>query len=170
MAQASDAELMVRVRAGDRQAFGLIVDRYQHVIVNFLSRLTGRRDRAEDLAQETFLRFLLRHQNYQEQGKLKGFLFRMAANLAHSEHKKERRRAWLTLAFLSGENGSNGAGPSPQEQVIELEDQRKLGQPIYMGGDEKVDYVLNPAKLWGAAALPYSGNFAKPASYSGGSI
>ena len=41
--------------------------------------------------------------------------------------------------------------------------------PIYMGGDEKVDYVLDPVKLWGAAP-PHAENFVRPASYTGGSI
>ena len=52
----SDAELMERVRSGDRDAFTDVVDRHKDAVVNYLARLTGDRDRAEDLAQETFLR------------------------------------------------------------------------------------------------------------------
>ena len=46
----SDAELMAKTRAGDQQAFAYLVDRYKDVLVNLLTRLTGARDHAEDLA------------------------------------------------------------------------------------------------------------------------
>jgi len=44
----SDAELMARVRGGDRAAFAALVDRHKNRLVNYLIRLTGCRDRAED--------------------------------------------------------------------------------------------------------------------------
>ena len=52
----SDAELMARVREGDREAFADLVDRHKDAVVAYLARLTADRDRAEDLAQESFLR------------------------------------------------------------------------------------------------------------------
>src|ERR1700709_933782 len=52
----SDAELMARVREGDREAFADLVDRHKDAVVTYLARLTADRDRAEDLAQDAFLR------------------------------------------------------------------------------------------------------------------
>src|SRR5262249_5298495 len=66
--EASDADLMARVRAGDRDAFGDLVDRHKDAVVNYLTRLTGSRDRAEDLGQETFLRLFRSAGGYVEQG------------------------------------------------------------------------------------------------------
>ena len=54
--EASDAELMARVREGDREAFADLVDRHKDAVVSYITRLTGNRDRAEDFGQETFLR------------------------------------------------------------------------------------------------------------------
>ena len=51
-----DAALMLLVQDGDRQAFGLLVGRYESTVVNYLTRLTRDRSRAEELAQEAFLR------------------------------------------------------------------------------------------------------------------
>ena len=42
----SDADLMERVRGGDRDAFADLVDCHKDAVVNYLTRLTGDRDRA----------------------------------------------------------------------------------------------------------------------------
>ena len=53
---ASDAELMARIGDGDRSAFGDLVDRYKDPIVNYLTKMTGNRARAEEAAQEAFIK------------------------------------------------------------------------------------------------------------------
>lgn len=95
----SDADLMGRVRGGDREAFADLVDRHKDAVVNYLTRLTGDRDRAEDLAQETFLRLWRSSASYVEQGFLRAFLFRIATNLVRSEERREKRFR-LLLPFL----------------------------------------------------------------------
>src|SRR3954469_16440118 len=90
--QSSDAELMARVREGDREAFTDLVERHKDAAVTYLVRLTADRDRAEDLAQETFLRLFRSAGEYVEQGYLRAFLFRIATNLVRSEERRARRR------------------------------------------------------------------------------
>jgi RNA polymerase sigma-70 factor (ECF subfamily) len=96
---ASDAELMARVREGDREAFADLVDRHKDAVVNYLARLTGDRDRAEDLGQETFLRLFRSARDYAEQGYLRAYLFRIATNLVRSEERREKRLR-LLMPFL----------------------------------------------------------------------
>ena len=69
----NDAELKSRMRSGDRSAFAELVDRHKDVLVNYLTRLTRSRDRAEEFAQEAFLRLYQAAPRYKEQGRL-GFL------------------------------------------------------------------------------------------------
>lgn len=107
----SDAELMARVRTGDREAFADLVDRHKDAVVNYLARLTGDRDRAEDLAQETFLRLFRAAGSYSEQGYLRAFLFRIGTNLVRSEERRERRFR-LLLPFLRREERDEPAAPS----------------------------------------------------------
>jgi len=95
-----DAELMIRVRQGDRDAFAALVDRHKDAVVGYLARLTGNRDRAQDLAQETFLRLFRAADSYVEQGYLRAFLYRIATNLLRSEERREQRLK-LLLPFLS---------------------------------------------------------------------
>lgn len=95
-----DAALMVRVRQGDRDAFADLVDRHKDAVVGYLSRLTGNRDRAQDLGQEAFLRLFRAADAYVEQGHLRAYLYRIATNLLRSEERREQRFK-LLLPFLS---------------------------------------------------------------------
>ncbi len=98
---ASDAALMERVQAGDREAFGQLVDRHGDALVAYLARLCGRREQAEDLAQEAFLKLYRAAGRYREQGQLVAFLYRIATNELRSQERRERRwnalRGWLGL-------------------------------------------------------------------------
>src|SRR5262245_22702404 len=87
MTQASDAELMAQVQRGDRDAFACLVTRYEGTIVNYLAKMSGSRARAEDLAQETFIRLYEHAARYREEGKLAAWLYRTATNLLRSEER-----------------------------------------------------------------------------------
>lgn len=106
----SDAELMARVREGDRHAFAELVDRHKDAVVSYLTRLTADRDRAEDLGQETFLRLFGSAGEYREQGYLRAYLYRIATNLLRTEER--RRRRWSLLKpFLPGRGHEEPTGP-----------------------------------------------------------
>jgi RNA polymerase sigma-70 factor (ECF subfamily) len=115
----SDAALMAVVRAGDRGAFTRLVERHKDAVVNYLTRLTGDRDRAEDLAQESFLRLFRAAgsisagptSGYQEQGFLRAYLFRIATNLVRSEERREKRFR-LIFPFLGGRRHDEPSAPS----------------------------------------------------------
>jgi len=107
----SDAELMARVREGDRDAFADLVDRHKDAVVSYLTRLTGNRDRAEDLGQETFLRLFRSAREYTEQGYLRAYLYRIATNLVRSEERRERRQR-LVMPFFPREEHAEPAAPS----------------------------------------------------------
>jgi RNA polymerase sigma-70 factor (ECF subfamily) len=106
---------MARVQCGDRHAFGDLVSRYEGAVVNYLTRLTRDRGRAEELAQEAFLRLYERASRYQERGQLLPYVLRIATNLLRSEERRSRR--WRTLSQLVG--AMPGAQePSPQRQLL----------------------------------------------------
>jgi RNA polymerase sigma-70 factor, ECF subfamily len=52
----SDAEMMLRVKAGDDSAFDYLVQKYRRPIISFMYRMAHNSAAAEDLAQEVFLR------------------------------------------------------------------------------------------------------------------
>ena len=107
----NDAVLMSRVREGDREAFTDLVDRHKDAVVSYLARLTADRDRAEDLAQETFLRLFRAARDYTEQGYLRAYLFRIATNLVRSEERRAQRLR-LLMPFLPRAEHAEPAAPA----------------------------------------------------------
>jgi RNA polymerase sigma-70 factor (ECF subfamily) len=129
MVEHSDSDLMARTRRGDQRAFAEIVDSHKDALINYLTRLGGSRSRAEDLAQEAFLKLYQHADRYEENGKLRGYLYRIATNLAVSAHRKRQRQQVLTLLRLASDNG-NGYRPTPQSQVLAEEAHQKLMEAI----------------------------------------
>lgn len=121
-----DAELMSRVQTGDRGAFAVLVDRHKHRLVNYLSTLTRDRDRAEELAQDTFIRLFESAGRYDERGQLVPFLFRIATNLLRSEDRKKRRREVLLHMFSGNGHHRSDNGTSPQEELL----RKEVGQRV----------------------------------------
>jgi RNA polymerase sigma-70 factor (ECF subfamily) len=117
----SDAELMARVREGDREAFADLVDRHKDAVVAYLARLTADRDHAEDLAQEAFLRLFRAAEDYEEQGFLRAFLFRIATNLVRSEERRAQRHRLLMPFFPREEHAEPAAASGLLRQELHRE-------------------------------------------------
>ena len=76
----NDEALMRAVRAGDLGKLGDLFDRYHVALFDFLNRMTGRRDVAEDLVQEVFLRILKYRATYRDDARFETWVFRIARN------------------------------------------------------------------------------------------
>jgi RNA polymerase sigma-70 factor (ECF subfamily) len=87
-----DARLMLRVRGGDRRAFEALFRRYTPPLVNFLARMLPERDRAEELAQEVFLRVYQARGRYEPRARFSTWLFSIASNLALNELGRSYRK------------------------------------------------------------------------------
>ena len=75
MTEATDDELMQRVRDGDAAPLGVLFERYQVPLYNFFLRLTGRTAVSEDLVQEVFLRVLKYRHTYRGQSQFRTWLY-----------------------------------------------------------------------------------------------
>ena len=127
----NDGDLLTRSRARDADAFAQLVDRHKDQMVNYLARLTGCRDRAEDIAQETFVRFYKQIHHYREEGTLSAYLFRIATNLVRSEERRKRR--WKILQPIlsySGFAGGGAAPESPQADALASEEHRQVTRAL----------------------------------------
>jgi RNA polymerase sigma-70 factor, ECF subfamily len=83
-----DARLMERVSAGDKAAFTVLFDRHQASVVRFAWRFVGSQGRAEELAQEIFLKLYRSAKSYRPSAKFKTFLFRVATNHCLNEVRR----------------------------------------------------------------------------------
>src|SRR5215218_5139289 len=90
-----EAALVSRARDGDREAFGVLFDRYQTPIVNYLYRVVGDWELATDLAQDSFLKA------YQALGRtdpdlqIAPWLYRIATNTALDALRRRKRITWV---------------------------------------------------------------------------
>ena len=124
----NDSELYQRTRSGDRSAFGELVERHKDGLVNYLTRLCGNPEQAEDLAQEAFLRLYERSGQYREEGKLQAYLFRIGTNLFRSQKRREQRWRRLGLLYFSS-NGNSSAAVQPN-QLLQSELGRTLSEAL----------------------------------------
>lgn len=89
-----DAELMLRVRAGDDVSFALLLERHRRPVIHFLYRMVQNQAVSEELAQEVFLRVYKARTSYEPTAKFTTWLFRIASHLAINwlrDRKNEKR-------------------------------------------------------------------------------
>jgi RNA polymerase sigma-70 factor (ECF subfamily) len=87
-----DIGLMCRARDGDVEAFTRLVGRHRERVEGFLYRLFWDREKAEDGAQEVFLRLWLARHRYQPRARFTTFLYQVAHNYWLNELRKARAR------------------------------------------------------------------------------
>lgn len=125
----SDAELLEKSRAHDMEAFACLVERHKNLLVNYMARLTGCRDRAEDLAQETFVRFYQTLDRYREEGALSAYLLRIGTNLVRSEERRRKRWRGLMPVFKASPFGHQPEA-SPHTQALAREEQQQVSSAL----------------------------------------
>lgn len=88
-----DAQIMMRVSAGDDAAFDYLVQKYRRPMISFMYRMSHNAAVAEELAQEVFLRVYRSREKYSPDAKFTTWLYRIATNLAvnHARDTKYER-------------------------------------------------------------------------------
>ena len=86
---------MTRIAAGEEAAFRLLVERWERQVHAFHWRMTGSREEAEDLTQDTFLKVHAHAGGYRPEGRFQSWLFRIAGNLARSWARRRKIVGWV---------------------------------------------------------------------------
>ena len=92
----SDQDIMVKV-ATDRDYLAVLVERYGSALYNFVYRFVSRRETAEDIVQEAFLRCLRHRKKCPPIQHVSTWLFTIAANLAKTELRRRKRWTWVPI-------------------------------------------------------------------------
>lgn len=124
----TDAELVVRTRAGDPDAFGTLVSTYYDACWRFAYHMLGERADAEDVVQDSFLRAYLAIGRYDERDQFRGWLFRILTNQCRNALTSRGRR---TRRFVQDEIALESAPAPPPGLATGVEDAalvRALGQ------------------------------------------
>src|SRR5688500_16855371 len=123
----ADDQLMERVRGGDEEAFGIIVDRYKDSLINYLTHLVRSRERAEEVAQDAFVRLYRNAAQYKQQERLGPYLFRIATNLVVTEARREKRWSLLLPRLNASTRTSE---PAPDTNLLTTEIQKQVSAAI----------------------------------------
>jgi RNA polymerase sigma-70 factor, ECF subfamily len=119
----TDAELLARARRGDEDAFRALVVRYEPVVAATVIGMLGRGADADDVGQETFIRFYDALDRFREESTLKTYLVRIAMNLSLNALQRRRRGA---LRFVSRDDaGASLAEPAVAPVAMDDADERR---------------------------------------------
>src|SRR4026207_1826961 len=109
---------------GDSRVFDQLFARYAVRLVNFVNRIIGDRDRAEDLVQEAFLRVHRHLPRFDRSKQFSTWIYTIASSLAKDELRNRRRSSLLLLQ--PGENGGEDGGI-----LLQFEDSRTRPDEMY---------------------------------------
>jgi len=117
--------LVARLRAGDAGAFDAVYQAYHARLFNFLIRLSRRREIAEDLVEETWLRLVARAHLLRHDTRLAPWLFTVARNL-YTSYCRSRLLEASYAADLIGLWPGGTPSRSPYETTAASEAERRL--------------------------------------------
>src|SRR3982750_3367064 len=88
MEDVHERELVERCRSGDERAFQDLVDRYKDLVFALIARTVQDRSRAEDLAQDVFLRIHRGLPYFRGEARLSTWIYRIVANVCVQDHAR----------------------------------------------------------------------------------
>src|SRR5512134_2632070 len=108
----SDEELMLLYKKGSRDAFEELFARHHRRVIAFCFRMTGDRARAEEAAQETFLRVARAAFTYEPRARFTTWMLQIARRTTLNFLRDEKERG-EKLAIPVGEENADGT-PAPR--------------------------------------------------------
>ena len=138
----TDIDLVERVRAGDDDAFRLIVERHSRVLFRAAYRITGNTADADDVVQETFMRAYRQIATFESRAALTTWLHRIAVNCALDLIDSRKRRDSRTedvedMTTIASHDAS------PDRLLLGSEMQKAVAVALDgMSGNERTAFVL----------------------------
>lgn len=131
--QSDNAAIALGLKKQNPELLDHLIELYQHRLLRYLLFLTGKREVAEDLFQETWIRVLMRGSQYNGKARFDTWLFTIARNLVID---LSRKRTMASLDEMSEVNGEDRPfeiamdAPSPLEQFESREDRAEVGEVL----------------------------------------
>ena len=143
--QTDDAAAIRQVKAGDRDAFRVLVERYSRVLFGVAFRISGNEQDAEEIVQETFVRAYRSIATFEFRCSFSSWLYTIANNCALDIVKRRR-----PMVSISGSEEDDEApidlasdDPSPERQVLSGELKTRITSAMaQLTGQERTAFVL----------------------------
>lgn len=125
-----DEELVALVQKGERNAFEVLVERYQQKAYRIAFHFTRDREEAKDLSQEAFLRAFTNMKGFDRQSSFYTWFYRILVNLCVDYQRRRKRVAWESIDEkadkISATNGMTGMAASPDRDAMAGELSRRV--------------------------------------------
>ena len=171
----SDAIVVERTLAGDRDAYRVLVERHSHQVFRLAYRMTGNRHDAEEVVQEAFLRGYQKLGKFEARSNFGTWVYRIATNYAidrmRQRQKEESRREQPKVEERDGMesdplNRVQDEAPTPERLTQSIELRKQMEQALAALSDaERTAFVMRHWEGCGieeiAAALKSSSNATK---------
>src|SRR6266403_172379 len=105
-----EAAAVAQVLSGDRDAFRVLVDAHARSVFNVAYRMTGNREDADEIVQETFLRAYKSLDRFESRSRFSTWIYRIAVNRCLDFLEKKK----ITGSYTISDD------PDPEEQTIQL--------------------------------------------------
>lgn len=119
-----DNELVARARGGEYAAFETLFERHRTLVYRFAYQMAPRRDEAEDIVQEVFVRAYQNLHRYRDEAKFTTWLLRICSNLGTDKARMSSRRNVLEQQEATGALSWMTVGTTTDDPVQNLERER----------------------------------------------
>ncbi len=126
MEATAEEVLVQRSARGDEDAFAVLVNRYKGMLYSTAYRLMRDPGRAEDMAQETFIKAYAALPGFRGQSKFSSWLYRICYNTCISELRRRRPEVELDEAMAVQVDGPVEAFRAKSIQEVVQDEVRKL--------------------------------------------
>jgi RNA polymerase sigma-70 factor, ECF subfamily len=117
----TDAEVMLRVKAGDDSAFNYLIEKFRRPLISFMYRMTHNSATAEELAQEVFLRMYRSRESYKADAKLTTWMYRIATNLAVNHARDTRHERAENVVSIDESDEETGLSVDVPDTSLNVE-------------------------------------------------
>jgi RNA polymerase sigma-70 factor (ECF subfamily) len=133
----TDEELILKVQEGHNECFDLLVDRFKLRLFNYLFRMVGDRDEAEEIAQEAFVKAYIHADKYKTIAKFSTWLYTIATNLVRNRIRSKKRAPQIFSLWNKGREGDD------EDKQIDLVDPSRRPDNIF--NDKELSEVIHQA-------------------------
>lgn len=127
------AAALERARAGDPEAFGVLVDRFREPVFRAALAATGSQAEADDAAQEAFVAAYRRLDRFRGESSFKTWLLTIVWNKALDRRRAMRRRTFLSLETEDGRTTDPPSLERPAEAALVAASAHRAAKKLIAG-------------------------------------